>query len=252
MSPPRPFTLYPALPLRRGEVVGARHGPGGSGRLDEVAERFSEAGATWVHVTDLDAAEGGRNQWTRIPQILAARGLRVQFGGGVRSMTQAQQLLDVGVERVVVGTQAALHPEWALELAKVFPGRIAIALDLRAGRVLVKARTEEAAADPGGLLRRLDRAGLAAFVVQDADDRPVGDGALAALRDAASDTPLVVGGGVDSMAELERIARAGAAGAIVGAAALDGRLDLAEALRRWPPPRRAGPIELVRGREEER
>lgn len=240
----RAFVLYPAIDLRHGKVVQLVGGDPKNVAVErsdavEVARQWEEAKATWVHVVDLDAAFGERNQWSQLPRLLGRR-MKVQFGGGVRSMTQVQQLLELGVERVVVGTQGVKEPLWVRELCKLFPGRIVLAVDARGRDVVVKGWTEATGKDVVELARALDDAGLAAFLytnvekegrLQGIDRRVVED-----LRRNAPRTPLVVSGGITSVADLEWLAQAGVAGAVLGMSIYTGAIDLAEANERFPQP----------------
>jgi phosphoribosylformimino-5-aminoimidazole carboxamide ribotide isomerase len=273
---PPPFILYPAIDLRHGKVVQL---VGGDPKQVAVAwddahetfRKWEQAKSTWVHVVDLDAAFGERNQWSQLPRLIGHR-VRVQFGGGVRSMTQIQQLIELGVERVVVGTQGVLNPLWVRELCKVFPGRIVLAVDARGRDVVVKGWTESAGKDVVELARSLDDASLAGFLytnvekegrLQGIDKRVVED-----LRRNAPKTPLIVSGGITSMDDLEWLAEHGAQGAVLGMSIYTGTLDLAKANERFPQPvhrpraiARAmqdedpegadGYVQVIRGREVE-
>lgn len=270
------FVLFPAIDLRHGKVVQLVGGDPARVAVelpdaDEVAQQWAQAKATWVHVVDLDAAFGERNQWSQLPRLLDRR-MKMQFGGGIRSMTQVQQLLELGVERVVVGTQGVLNPLWVRELCKIFPGRIVLAVDARGRDVVVKGWTEATGKDVVDLARGMDDAGLAAFLytnvekeglLQGIDRRVVED-----LRRNAPRTPLVVSGGITSIADLEWLAQAGVSGAVLGMSIYTGAIDLAKANERFPQPAhrprlfpRAMPdadhdelaetIQVVRGREEE-
>jgi phosphoribosylformimino-5-aminoimidazole carboxamide ribotide isomerase len=239
-----PFTLYPAIDLRHGKVVQLVGGDPEQVALErpdagEQAALFAEAGATWLHVVDLDAAFGGRNQWLHLGRIQRA-GLRLQFGGGVRSMTQVQQLLDLGVERVVVGTQGVRNPAWLRELAKVFPGRIVLAIDSRGRDVAVKGWTEATGIDAVELAASLDDAGLAGFLYTNVEKEGRLSGmdraTIAALRHAAPRTPLLASGGITSLDDLQWLKEAGVAGAVLGMSVYKGTIDLAQAFERFPPP----------------
>jgi hypothetical protein len=122
--------LVPTLRLRGNRIL--RRGPDGVDKVDparisEWAGEVADTGARWVHVEDLDARDGRANQWTSVP-ALQSQGLRVQYGGGVQRMVQVQQLLDLGVDQVVVGRQAQAEPRWAEELVRLYPGKIVLCL----------------------------------------------------------------------------------------------------------------------------
>lgn len=186
-------------------------------RPEAALEAAREAGAGWLHVVDLDAARGQRNQWLSLARL---HGLRLQFGGGVRSMTQVQQLLELGVERVVVSTQAVRNPLWARELGHLFAGRVALALDVRAGEVLTDARSTPHGQGATEVARSLDDAGLAAFVLADVEGTPTPE-AVAALRYAAPRTPLWVVARDPTPADVAALEAAGASGLVVAGAGLE-------------------------------
>jgi phosphoribosylformimino-5-aminoimidazole carboxamide ribotide isomerase len=236
--------VLPAIDLRHGKVVQLVGGDPKSVAVerpdvDAQAKAWEEAGATWVHVVDLDAAFGEKNQWALLPRVLGRR-LRVQFGGGIRSMTQIQQLLELGVERVVVGTQGVRNPEWLRELCVVFPGKVVFAVDARGRDVVVKGWTEATGIDLITLARSLDDAGLAAFLYTNVEkegrlqgmDRAV----VSELRNNCPKTPLLVSGGVTSLEDLSWLEDHGVAGAVLGMSIYAGALDLKATLQHFPQP----------------
>jgi phosphoribosylformimino-5-aminoimidazole carboxamide ribotide isomerase len=186
-------------------------------RPETAAESASEAGAGWLHVVDVDAAKGGRNQWLQIARLA---GPRLQFGGGVRSMTQVQQLRDLGVERVLVSTQALRNPLWVRELCRLFAGHVALGLDLQGDDVVTDGRTEAHTQSALEAVRSLDDAGLAAFVVADVDGA-LTPATVAALRLAAPLTPFWAVARDPTPADVEAYAEAGAAGLVVAGTGLE-------------------------------
>src|SRR5687768_5809744 len=242
------IVLYPAIDLRHGKVVELV-----GGDLKEIAierpsaeaqaKAWQEAGSTWVHVVDLDAAFGEKNQWAHLPRILG-RGLQVQFGGGVRSMTQIQQLLELGVDRVVVGTQGVRNPEWLRELCVVFPGRVVLAVDARGRNVVVKGWTEDTGLDVVTLARSMDDAKLAAFLYTNVDKegrlQGMDKAVISELRNNTPKTPLLVSGGISGMADLQWLSDHGIDGAVLGMSIYTGAVDLKAAVQAIPqPPYRA-------------
>lgn len=245
------LVIYPSLDLLHGHVVDLEGGDPNRVRQErpspeQEARNFHAAGATWMNVVDLDAAFGQRNQWPHLARLLDGR-LRIQFGGGVRSMTQVQQLLDLGVERVTVGTQAILNPLWARELALIFSGRIVLALDARGRDLVVHGWTQETGKDIVETAKSLADSRLAAFLYTDVSGRP-DPGIVGEIRLAAPRIPLLVGGnlGLDDLAWLRE---AGVAGAVLGLGAYTG-LDLAQALQEYPPPPARPMVQVLRAREE--
>ncbi|MEY4165572.1 MAG: 1-(5-phosphoribosyl)-5-[(5-phosphoribosylamino) methylideneamino] imidazole-4-carboxamide isomerase [Actinomycetota bacterium] len=230
--------LYPAIDVRGGRVVRLTQG-----RYDDetvygddpltIAREFIDAGATWIHVVDLDAAKSGvgtnRDVIEGISRV-AAGVARVQVGGGVRSVADARELAHRGVSRVVMGSAAMSTPQLVAEVAQLVP--VAVGLDHRGGEVSVDGWTRS-----GG--RRIEECvtlfpDAAAFVVTDIsrDGMLMGpdvDG-LVALAEATS-TPVIASGGVASIDNLVALRATGViAGVITGKAIYEGRFTVGEAL----------------------
>lgn len=231
--------LLPAIDLRGGAVVRLLHGDySAETRYGDdpvaVAEDFADQGAEWVHIVDLDAARGdgpvNRAVIGRVAERLATRGVRVQTGGGVRAVSDAQQLADLGVARVVMGSAAVRSPELVDEVAATVP--VAVGLDHRDGLVAIDGWTRESDLDLYAALAAFPSA--KAFVVTDIsrDGALVGPdlvGLSAAVR--AADRPVIASGGVatlDDLAALAAIPRLG--GVIVGRALYEERFTVAEAI----------------------
>jgi phosphoribosylformimino-5-aminoimidazole carboxamide ribotide isomerase len=232
------FELYPAIDLREGRVVRLTQG-----KYDDetvygddpvtVARTFIDAGATWIHVVDLDAAKSGvgtnRNVIEGIARVAEGRA-RVQVGGGVRSVTDARELAERGVSRVVMGSAAMSTPALVADVAQIVP--VAVGLDHRAGEISVDGWTRS-----GG--RRIEECvgmfpDAAAFVVTDIarDGMLMGpdvDG-LVALA-GATNTPIIASGGVASLDDVVVLRATGViAGVITGKAIYEGRFTVSEAL----------------------
>ncbi|MHB8632979.1 MAG: 1-(5-phosphoribosyl)-5-[(5-phosphoribosylamino)methylideneamino]imidazole-4-carboxamide isomerase, partial [Thermoplasmatota archaeon] len=205
---------------------------GAEPHLGEQAARFAKAGVDALHVVDCDAQQGGHNQWHHLAHALG-HGIPLQFGGGVRRMTQVQQLLDLGVERVVVGTQAVLNPLWFRELCRVFPRRIVLEIMCAEGQVLLPNGASHGPAVD--LARTLDDGGAAAlhftFVAPDGGPQPVDRATVGRVRKEAR-TPLLVGGEMD-VADLDWLAGEGVAGAVVGTPLYTGAVAPKAALPRF-------------------
>ena len=234
--------LYPAIDLKDGACVRLLQGA-----MDKVdvfnddpaaqARSFAEAGAEWLHVVDLDGAIAGSPvNADAVAEVLAAVAIPIQLGGGVRNLATVEKWLDRGVARVILGTVAVEEPELVRTACTRHPGRIAVAIDARDGRVAVAGWTELADVTPADLARRSEDAGAAAIIYTDiARDgmmTGVNVAATAALADALS-VPLIASGGVaslDDLRALKDLEGAGLAGVIAGRALYDGRLDLADAL----------------------
>jgi phosphoribosylformimino-5-aminoimidazole carboxamide ribotide isomerase len=235
--------LFPAIDLKDGQCVRLEKGDMARATVfnrDPAAQarRFAEAGFAGRHVVDLNGAFAGRSvNGGAVAAILAATEVPIQLGGGIRDMAAIEAWLTRKIARVVLGTAAVRDPDLVRRAARAWPERIAVGIDARAGKVAVEgwgAPTEMGAAE---LARRFEDAGVAAIIYTDIERDGVFAGlnleATAALAGAVS-IPIIASGGLASLDDLRRLLRpeyAMLAGAIVGRALYDGRLDAAEALR---------------------
>ena len=199
----------------------------------ERARRLAADGASWLHVVDLDGARLGR--WCHldvIEEIVAEAGIPVQAGGGARNLSQVEAALERGVTRVIVGTAATESPAIAASWAAKLGPRLVFSLDTRNRRLLTKGWRSESAEDPVGLAGKLRDLGAQRFIhtdtVRDGTLRGPDLSGLTALLPLG--VPVLVAGGVGTYADLEAIRDAGAEGAIVGRALLEGKIDLGRAL----------------------
>jgi phosphoribosylformimino-5-aminoimidazole carboxamide ribotide isomerase len=236
--------LFPAIDLREGRVVRLTQGDFSRektyGDPLELAARYVEAGARWIHVVDLDAARTGLPRNRRlVARIARATGARVQAGGGVRSLSDVEELLRAGVERVVVGTAAFESSEVLLDMVDRYPYRVAVGLDYQGDRTLKTSGWEKAAHTRlDDALRSLEALQVAALVVTaiERDGTLVGpdlEGLKGCLT--ATSTPIIASGGVASIADLSALHDLEAGGrrlegVVVGKALLDERIGLGDAL----------------------
>jgi phosphoribosylformimino-5-aminoimidazole carboxamide ribotide isomerase len=242
----RVWNVYPAIDLRRGRVVRLKQGDPsretmyGSDPL-RVAQRWRHAGAEWVHVVNLDGAlgESGQENAAALAGILrGAEGLRVQFGGGLRTLAAVKRVLELGVSRAVLGTVAVRKPrvvEAALEQFGV--ERIAIAIDARDGRVQTNGWQEGADVEALALARDWAGRGARWVIVTDVARDGMGRGLnLQVTREIAAATGLnvIASGGVADLHDVRRAHESGAAGVIVGRALYEGDLTLEDALTIGP------------------
>ncbi|MBM3597137.1 MAG: 1-(5-phosphoribosyl)-5-[(5-phosphoribosylamino)methylideneamino]imidazole-4-carboxamide isomerase [Alphaproteobacteria bacterium] len=234
--------LYPAIDLKDGKCVRLLKGDMTKVTVfnadpADQARAFEAAGFAWLHVVDLDGAVQGKavNDGA-IRAIRAAIGLPVQIGGGVRDDAAIARWLEAGIARVVLGTAALKDPALVRRACRAYPGRIAIGIDARGGRVAVEGWAETSEVSAIDLARRLEDAGAAALIYTDIER----DGALqganvmatAALARAVR-TPVIASGGVSSLGDLAALkaeAKSGIAGVIVGRALYDGRIQPRAAL----------------------
>lgn len=234
--------LFPAIDLKEGACVRLK-----LGLMDQAtvfntdpgaqAKSFVDAGAEWIHVVDLDGAFAGKPvNGPAVDAILANANVPVQLGGGIRDMATIEGWLKRGVSRVILGTAALKNPQLVLDACRAFPGRVAVGIDAKGGRVAVEGWAETSDLGVLDLAMRFEDAGVAAIIYTDIDRDGVLAGpnveATAALARAIK-IPVIASGGVSSLDDLKRLKEeeeSGIAGVISGRAIYDGRIDLAEAL----------------------
>ena len=240
------FDLFPAIDLRDGKCVRLHQGDFDAETVYDddpvrVARAFEAAGATWIHVVDLDAARTGEGaNLPVIEAICAAVSCRVQTGGGVRNVEAAGDRLLAGAARVVVGTAAVEQPELVDDLCALHPGHVAVGVDARGRAVATRGWTGGGDADLVDVLRRFDDRGVAAVIVTSiARDATMQGTDLDQLGVAleATTVPVIASGGVGHLSDLDALRsfeRSGrrCAGAIVGKALYEGRFTVADALAR--------------------
>ncbi len=235
--------LYPAIDLKDGQVVRLEQGDMARATTfsrDPAAQArtFEDDGFQRLHVVDLNGAFAGRSENSAaVEAILAATGLPVQLGGGIRDMKGIEGWLDRGVSRVILGTVAVSDPDLVQEAASVFPGQIAVGIDARGGQVAVRGWAETTTMNAVDLAKRFEDAGVAALVYTDIER----DGLLKGLNIAATlalahavSIPVIASGGLAGIADVKRLMEPDCAildGAIAGRALYDGRLDPSEALK---------------------
>ena len=234
------FTVYPAIDLRNGTVVRLRQGDPDqqttySNDPLDTAKGWVNSGADWLHVVSLDGAFGD-SDFTNIKALVQVieSGARIQFGGGLRDLDSIQHVLDLGVSRVVLGTVAVTHPQIVdTALALFGPDKIAIGVDARNGVVKVKGWQEETTYTAVQLTERLKIQGVRWMVFTDISRDGVGTGLnLEATISLAEKTGLnvIASGGVNTSSDVLDAQSSGLAGAIVGRALYEGRIDLAQLL----------------------
>lgn len=235
--------FLPAIDLKDGQCVRLLRGemdratvfdadPAGRARL------FAEAGCEWLHVVDLNGAFAGRPvNADAVAAIVAASGMKVELGGGIRDLATVRHWLAEGVERVVLGTAAVKNPALVVDACRTFPGRVAVGIDARDGRVAVEGWAETTDIAVLDLARRFEDIGVAALIHTDIARDGAMQGpdiaATVALARAVS-IPVILSGGVSSMEDLGRIRAEGGdvlAGVISGRAVYDGHVDPAAAVR---------------------
>jgi phosphoribosylformimino-5-aminoimidazole carboxamide ribotide isomerase len=235
--------LFPAIDIKDGQCVRLEqgdmarvtvfeHNPAAQARL------FENEGFEYLHIVDLDGAFAGKPiNAPAVEQIVKSVGIPVQLGGGIRDRATIEAWLGKGVARVIIGTAAVRDPALVKAAANAFPGRVAVGLDARAGKVAVEGWAKTSELSALDIAHRFEDAGVAAIVYTDIARDGMLKGlnldATIALADALS-IPVIASGGFASLDDVRALMAPRAqklAGAIVGRALYDGRLDAAEALK---------------------
>jgi len=232
--------LYPAIDLKDGQCVRLLHGDMDKATVfgdDPAAQAaaFEAAGCAWLHLVDLNGAFAGRPvNGAAVEAILARVSIPAQLGGGIRDMATIEMWLGKGLARVILGTVAVENPGLVRDAARAFPGRVAVGIDARGGRVATKGWATETDMTVTDLARRFEDAGVAALIYTDIDrDGAMGGPNLAATEALARavGVPVIASGGVAALADLIALRDTGViAGAISGRALYDGAIDLKAAL----------------------
>jgi phosphoribosylformimino-5-aminoimidazole carboxamide ribotide isomerase len=234
------FELIPAIDLLGGKCVRLTQGDYAAATEYDadpaaVAARFASQGVKRLHVVDLDGAKRGEPANTgALRGILgSANGIPVELGGGIRTLESVETWLGLGVDRAILGTAALRDPGLVREAARRFPGRIAVGIDARGGRVAVQGWLETSETGALELARRFEDAGVAALIYTDIARDGTGAGVnlteTVALARAVA-IPVIASGGVGSLADVRAARTSGVAGLIVGRALYTGAVDLAAAL----------------------
>ena len=236
------MTIYPAIDLRGGRCVRLMEGDYARETVYgddpvEVARRWEATGARWLHVVDLDGARAGRPMQTDLVRAIAAAvSIPVQVGGGLRDAAAVAAVLDAGAARAVVGTVAVRDPALCRTLCAAHPGRVAVGVDARDGKVRTAGWLEQSADDPVAMAARLGEMGAAAVIYTDiardgTECGPDLDGTRAVAR--AAGIPVIASGGVgalDHVRAVATLAADGVEGVIIGRALYTGAVRLADAL----------------------
>lgn len=232
--------LLPAVDVVDGQAVRLTQGEAGTetayGHPLEAARSFVEAGATWLHLVDLDAAFGRGSNAPLLAEITKELPINVELSGGIRDDESLRRALDAGARRVNLGTAALEDPEWTEGVIREFGDRVAVGLDVRGETLSARGWTK----DGGNLwetIERLDAAGCSRYVVTDVNrDGMLNGPNVDLLRRVceATDAPVIASGGVsnlDDIAALRELVSVGIEGAIVGKALYAGAFTLEEALQ---------------------
>ena len=231
------FEVVPAVDVQDGEVVQLVQGERGTGKRYgdpvEAAERWVDAGASTLHLVDLDGAfEGERKNAPAIEAILNSVDVEIQCGGGIRTSEDALDLLDRGVDRVILGTAAVEEPEIVADVSDAYPGGVMVSLDAKGGEVVVEGWTESTGIDPAEAAARYEDLGAGSILFTDVDVEGQKTGVRADVVSRVVDgtsIPVVASGGVADIEDVVALADAEAAGVVVGTALYEGAFTLRDA-----------------------
>jgi phosphoribosylformimino-5-aminoimidazole carboxamide ribotide isomerase len=243
LSQGSPMQIWPAIDLLHGKCVRLQQGDYRRETVfaddpTEMAKRWQAAGSKYLHIVDLDGAkDGSQVNGSVIQQIVQQTGLFCQVGGGVRDEATIIRLLELGLQRVIVGTRALREPEWFAEMANKYPQRLVLGIDARDGMVATHGWLETSTTSAIELAQRISNlsAQVAAIVYTDI----ARDGMLAGPNfeqleqmQSATSIPVVCSGGVTSMEDIDQLLSMNCHAAIVGRAIYEGQLDLVKVLQR--------------------
>ena len=200
----------------------------------EIAQKFEEAGAQWIHTVDLEGAKDGTTpNLSVIESICNNTNLKVEIGGGIRSMETIQKYLSVGVQRVILGTAAVTDRKFLLEAVKAYGDRIAVGVDLKDGLVAIKGWTEVSNLSAFDFCRDMEKIGVRTIICTDISKDGAMQGTNIPLYQQLSkkfSLNIIASGGVSSMEDVKRLADMNLYGAIVGKAYYIGAICLEEAI----------------------
>jgi len=242
--------LFPAIDLKDGQCVRLVRGDMQQATVfnpdpADQAARFAKMGAEWLHLVDLNGAFAGKPvNAAAVDAILNSVSIPVQLGGGLRDLAGIEDWFGRGIARVILGTAALKNPALVKEACRKFPGKIAVAIDAKSGKVAVEGWAETSDVTALDLARKFEDAGAAVLIFTDIDR----DGLLQGVNVARTaelarsvSVPVIASGGVSSLADIDALLKVapntrtyggGIIGVISGRALYDGRLDLATALKR--------------------
>lgn len=232
--------IMPAVDIKNGKCVQLVQGKPGSEMVqienpEKVAKQWEDIGAETVHVIDLDGTIHGNNSFPVIKNILKELSVPIQLGGGIRSVEYAKQLLDLDIERLIIGTMGIEHPETIEELSNEYGSdRIMISLDSKDNKVVIKGWQEKIDKSPSELSREFKNRGAGSILFTNVDVEGLLGGfytdPVRELKDSV-DIPIVYSGGVTNIEDIKKLNETGVEGIVIGSALYKNKIDLKEALK---------------------
>ena len=235
--------FFPAIDIYQGKCVRLEKGDFEKKTIfneDPVdqAKFFEDLGCNWIHVVDLDGAKNGSSSNFKIVEEISLKtNLKIQFGGGVRSIAKIKSLLAVGIERVVIGTKAINDISFLDVACRDFPNKIVIGIDARKGKVSIEGWTKDSGVNANELAINAEKKGVCAIIFTDIDKDGLmsGPNISSTLEIAkAVNIPVIVSGGVSAIEDVIEVKKnegSGIGGVICGRAVYDKKVDIKEALK---------------------
>jgi len=237
------FHIFPALDILDGQAVRLTQGDYGQstvyGNPLNLARQWAEQGTKWLHLVDLNGAREGRSiNRTLVEKIIATTGLRIQLGGGIRTLPAIESWLESGVERVILGT-VAQHDPTVVKSAVVRFGAdaVVVSVDTRHGKIATEGWTEQSGQTADLLISDMKALGVRHFIYTDiTKDGMLGEPDYAAIKTLQdqTQTQLIIAGSVASEKTCHSLAALGCAGGIVGKALYENQVNLTDLLREFP------------------
>ena len=232
--------VIPAVDIRNGKCVQLVQGKPGTEQViienpEKVAKKWEDAGADLIHVIDLDGALESKDNLKTIKKILNEISVPIQMGGGIRSIEYAQKLLNLDIERLIIGTMGIKNPNTIEELANDFGSdRIMISLDSKDSKVVIKGWTEKIAKSPIELSREFEKIGAGSILFTNVDVEGLlkGFDVVPAIELVESvNIPIVYAGGVTTLDDIIKLRKTGVKGVVIGSALYKNTINLKEALK---------------------
>lgn len=230
--------IYPAIDIKNGQCVRLKMGDMEQvteyGEPSEMAVKWQNAGAKFLHIVDLDAAFAGEfSNYDTVAKILGAIDIPMQLGGGVRSMEDIDARLSLGINRIIIGTAAFENPELVSEATSKYPGRIVAGIDAKDGKVATRGWATGTDADPIELALQMKKRGVTTVVYTDIQrDGMLTGPNIEMTRNMATKTgmDIIASGGMSVQQDVNNLLSTGVEGVIIGKALYSGSIDLAQAI----------------------
>ena len=200
----------------------------------EVAKYFESCGASFIHLVDLDGAKDGSTaNFNTIRDIVDSTSMSVEVGGGIRNIETVKKYIDIGVDRIIIGTAAVTDPDFMIEAVKYYPENIAVGIDIKDGYVAIKGWTEVSAYSCFDFCEKMQNIGVRTVICTDISKDGMMSGTNHGLYSELSkkfNMNIIASGGVSSLDDVKRLSKMDIYGAILGKALYTGAVDLSEAI----------------------